>query len=325
MWNIEDIHQLQIEITSVCSAGCPGCARLKLKKFNHMNQNIWQQIVQPINLKHIKKINFNGNFGDFIYHPTSVDFLDLLPRSLEIEISTNGSIRNEEYWIKLANTLKEFKNHLVNFAIDGVTNETHSRHRINTDLDQILTNAQTFIKSGGFAGWKMITFNENKHQIFQARKLSLAYKFKRFKILNSYSKKLSNGLTALNFNEYSFFSKLNFYLTPFEKVLENSDHNDCIWKHWRMVQILSDGSVWPCCFMSSDDVHQLPFVENKDIPTLGKYNLKEIFDSELFQNSFSKEIKKIGDSFCNKRCPARVEDHTYNKYYNNNSIILKKL
>jgi MoaA/NifB/PqqE/SkfB family radical SAM enzyme len=264
MWNIEDIHQLQIEITSVCNAKCPGCARLNLKKFSHMSLEIWNKVIQSLINSNIKTIKFNGNFGDFICHPTSLDFLKLLPKNLNIEISTNGSIRTNEYWKELAKILLDFKNHIVIFGIDGIDQTSHSRHRINTEYNRIINNAQVFIQSGGIAAWKMITFKENKDQILEARRLAIQYKFKRFLLLNSYTQKLNNNLTALDQKEYFNLLKFNYDFSPLEKIAGKNGQENCFWNNMRMLQIMSDGSVWPCCYMALDDLEALPFIKNKN-------------------------------------------------------------
>lgn len=323
MWNIEDIHQLQIEITTVCNARCPGCARLNLKKFNHMSLDSWNKIIQ--NFNNIKTIKFNGNFGDFICHPRSLEFLKLLPTNLNIEISTNGGIRDSDYWKELSEVLIKFKNHMVIFGIDGTDQITHSNHRINTNFEKVINNAKIFIQSGGNAAWKMITFEENKHQIVEARKLAILYKFKRFLLLNSYAHKLSNDLTSLNQNEYFEFLKFNYDFNPFEKIINSNNQENCFWNKMRMLQIMSDGSVWPCCYMALDNLDELPFIKNKKIPTLNEFSLKEILSSELFQNYFSNEIKKSEISFCNDRCPARVKTDTYYQYFKRKIINLEKI
>jgi len=118
----------------------------------------YKKIFSPTFLKHINKVNFNGNLGDFgvaqdadkILHYTA-DYVT------EIQVETNGGMRTEKWWANLA-----MDNVEIIFALDGFE-DTHSLYRIGTTYNKVLSNALAFIKNGGNATWKMIAFEHNKH------------------------------------------------------------------------------------------------------------------------------------------------------------------
>lgn len=176
IYQFEHIRHLHLEISSKCNAACPLCPRTFWgypynQGYVEHNMTLLeaQTIFKPNFVKQLKDIVINGNFGDAVMNPHTADicryFLEHNP-NVHICISTNGGARSDSFWVELAQLGVE-----VFFCIDGLE-DTHSIYRQNTLFSTVIKNAKTFIAAGGRAGWKMIKFEHNLHQIDQCQVMS---------------------------------------------------------------------------------------------------------------------------------------------------------
>jgi sulfatase maturation enzyme AslB (radical SAM superfamily) len=106
--------------------------------------------------------------------PDIVEYFFSVNPNLKITISTNGGARDQKFWSRLAQTPA-----IIQFCIDGLA-DTHHLYRQNTSYKTVIKNANTVIRNGGHAVWKMIQFDHNQHQIEQCRELSKQLGFKNF-------------------------------------------------------------------------------------------------------------------------------------------------
>jgi hypothetical protein len=149
----------------------------------------------------------------------------------------------------------------VLFCLDGL-DDTHHLYRQNTVWSTVIHNAQTFIKAGGCAIWKMIKFDHNQHQIDQCRSMSQQLGFTNFQLINE------GRNTAPVFNSHgklthvlgNYVGEKNFEVLLHKKktdqvLLEDIVHNrqpsksiSCQTKNNRSIYISSAGDVSPCCW-----------------------------------------------------------------------------
>lgn len=312
IYNFDEIKVLQIEITSICNARCPGCARSNLTNYSYMDILTWNKLITQENLQHIKRLVFNGNYGDFICHPNSLEFLSKIDKKdLEIIINTNAGVRSSDYWQSLADILNKFNNHKVVFAIDGTSEETHTRHRQNTKLSKVLANAKTFIEHGGNASWSFITFKENEHEIVDARNMALEYGFKEFLLVNSYSPLILNSqaqsLKALEPGKYIYYLyKYRYLMTSIDKIEPYNNNSNCPWSKVRRLQIDSDGIVYPCCWSAIYSSNILDIDYNQAL-SVKNNTLQEILESRFYQEIITNKIQDQ-TSYCNTKCSAKTID-----------------
>ena len=88
---------------------------------------------------------------------------------------TNGGVRNEHFWMDLAEL--DVK---VIFSIDGLADTNHL-YRRNVKWDKLMSNVETFISNGGRANWEYLVFKHNQHQTSQAEALSKRMGFVNFR------------------------------------------------------------------------------------------------------------------------------------------------
>jgi MoaA/NifB/PqqE/SkfB family radical SAM enzyme len=171
--NIRDVH---LEISTFCNAACPLCPRnFRGYPYNdgypelNFTLESAHKIFHPKFLKQLKRIRINGNYGDIVMNPEGVEIVRYFRehnKTLAIDISTNGSARNQPFWQDLA----ALDAHVL-FCLDGLE-DTHHLYRQNTAWSTVIKNAKTFITAGGRATWKFVKFDHNVHQLGACRQMS---------------------------------------------------------------------------------------------------------------------------------------------------------
>lgn len=136
-----------VDLSTYCNAACPQCHRTGVSTGKKQN---WLPLIQWSlecfkrrfdDMKLIKEFEFCGTWGDPVMNK---DLLEICRYIIEnsnatIDISTNGSIRDEDWWWELGSICRERLR--VVFAIDGINQEMHEKYRQNTDLEKIKKNA----------------------------------------------------------------------------------------------------------------------------------------------------------------------------------------
>lgn len=184
--NWQNVESLHLEISALCNAVCPQCARYPTASYyqhpNISHDHVWtlEQVKTRLpaeDLTNIKRILFNGTVGDFITNKDALEIVQYLtaPNNATVIINTNGSARSTAWWKELAT----IPNLTVNFALDGLE-DTHHLYRRNTNWQQIIKNATAYIQAGGVADWTMTIFDHNKHQIDDCSILAKQYGFTKF-------------------------------------------------------------------------------------------------------------------------------------------------
>lgn len=190
MFNLEEIHKIEIELTTRCQAACPMCSRnfhglMPNGNFKNIDWTVSQfkQIITLEVLKYVKVISLCGAYGDPLICKDLIDICSYIKEhsNAEIRINTNGSLHNTRWWTKLAKVLPA---HMVIFGIDGFK-ENHEKHRIGTDFDKIIKNATAFIAAGGTAVAQFINFEHNKNDYDELRTFLLNIGFQSIYKVNS--------------------------------------------------------------------------------------------------------------------------------------------
>lgn len=265
MYSIDQIKHLHIEISSRCNAACPLCPRnFYGYPYNDgyvehdMTLEEAKKIFALEFIKQLDEIYVNGNFGDAVMNPETVDIIDYFKScspATHIKISTNGGARNKKFWQDLAGLGVE-----IDFCLDGLE-DTHHLYRQNTSYKTVIKNAQTFIRAGGKANWKMIKFDHNKHQEDLARQTSQALGFVEFKftdhgrnqgpVFNKHRKLIHvMGKPA----SVDFDALLNSRKTD-KVLLEDITPGrtpatiTCQIKKQHSMYVSSIGEVYPCCYL----------------------------------------------------------------------------
>lgn len=161
---------LHLEISSKCALKCSACPRTNfIEKINasDLDPSLIKKALQSG--PEYKEILLCGNHGDPIYHKEFHSVLKLLidaPGSPHMTIATNGSYRNEDWWLETASLLRE-QDYII-FGIDGLK-DTSWMYRSGNDWESIDLAVRTVKKhSKCNVVWQWILFNYNEHQIEEA-------------------------------------------------------------------------------------------------------------------------------------------------------------
>jgi len=265
MYSLQDIRNLHLEISSRCNAACPLCPR-NFYGYPHndgyvehdMTLDEAQKIFDPVFVAQLNSVNINGNFGDAVMNPHTIDILQYFRScnaNLIILISTNAGARNKKFWQQLA-----LLDAHVYFCIDGLE-DTHSIYRQNTLYQTVIKNACNFIQAGGHAIWKMINFDHNRHQHGIAEQRSKDLGFREFLLIDNgrdtgpvfnKHKKLVNVIGNPKTTEFEVLWKTR---TQDEVLLEDILHDriekpiSCKVQQQKSLYVSSIGDVYPCCFL----------------------------------------------------------------------------
>jgi MoaA/NifB/PqqE/SkfB family radical SAM enzyme len=268
MLKLDQIRQVHVELTTRCNARCPMCMRnyrgmdynsgypdteLSLTDFQHIVGGIMPQL---------KRVNFNGNLGDFASARDALEIVQyLVAHNITVNINTNGSSRNQGWWKQLA-----LPRVTVGFALDGLA-DTHALYRQDTDWNKIVANAQAFIGAGGRAVWRFVPFDHNQHQEAECRQLAQSMGFVEFENIydgrdsgpvftraGEYSHQIGKDLApAGNIPNIKYLIESHVTWFDSRTVQSHKDTPDlklrCQHKLKQEIYIAADGSVYPCCYL----------------------------------------------------------------------------
>lgn len=345
MYTYQEITCLDIELSSECNASCPQCPRNFFGYPNNrgyiehsMTLDEAKKIFPTEFLSRLKRIYLNGNYGDLIMNPQTLEIIDYFrshtPDNCRYLASTNAGARNRSFWTGMANLRVE-----VLFCLDGTDNETHGIYRRNTLYDTVINNAKSFIAAGGQARWKMIVFDHNRHQIDQARQLSKELGFLSFVTMDH--KRNTGPIYDKNFNlvgqlgdwkpwnKHDAFEHMNARSFQVDiRDLNNEGYKpgiSCRAKNDKDIYVSSTGRVSPCCFMGYDpDTYMRgsktrlaygnqQLLEIMDPNNALKYGIKNCINwFNKVEQSWTKERFEDGRLIlCNDNCHAHNPHNDY--------------
>ncbi len=176
------IKALQVEVNNSCNLRCPECVMSFTKRKNAnsriMSYETFKDIIDQLkgSLKFVKFYNY----GEPFLHKDCMKMLkyikDVDPR-ISIYISTNGTLIDRER----QRLLVDFDIDIVNFSIDGASQETYERYRVGGNLDDVLTNMRGILeyrkqqkKAKPFILWQYILFewNDSNEEIKKAKRMA---------------------------------------------------------------------------------------------------------------------------------------------------------
>jgi len=228
-----------LDISTHCNAKCPQCHRTNpdgLEKVDWLPLVQWsledfQKAFPPSVLLSIDGFEICGTWGDPVMNKEIYEIVEYIIKHCFawIQINTNGSIREEEWWWKLG-TLGDRRLDII-FDIDGVTQEQHSHYRQNTNLEKILNNMKTLSFTKASATVFTVVFKHNRKSLYDIAELCKDYGAKQIMFVPS--NRFDGGHNTTYFNtdkEYSLIKSEdfpeNFYWKYF--LLDQHEHMEII-------------------------------------------------------------------------------------------------
>ena len=296
------ITNLHIEPSSFCNASCPGCPRngygYPLKGFfkeTNLSLDYFQKLFKQF--KDVQFITYCGNHGDPMMHPDIAKIVEMA--DCYQNISTNGSIGRLETYQRLAELNCE-----IIFGIDGLEDTNHL-YRQGVIWQNMMKRAKTFIDAGGKAVWQFILFDHNKHQLDDAKKLSVDLGFTDFFYKDSGTdfmpvigkdKKITHWILPANGSQQPYEFNVDQYLAMRQRgdttnLLYKAESIDC--EHERgWMYINAEGELFPCCYHGFGH------------PDRPKYTIADFYKLKATWSSNS--CNQICAESCGKKVTSRI-------------------
>lgn len=337
MYNsLSEIKTIQIDHSSRCNLGCPQCARTDNGKTNpnlpitDLTLEDYKIILEPFVPGQVSLFHC-GNYGDALASPTFDETFNYsLTKTRKIRISTNGSLRSPSWWEDLAKRGGEKLE--VIFSLDGLEDTNHL-YRIGASWSKIVENAQSFIRSGGFAEWHFIEFEHNFHQIDLARKTAQEMGFKKFNVkytarfaersISSVKTKINSHVIKdrqSNPNQKDMQEIKNKYHSFKEYVYKTPI--TCKFLKEKKLYIDMKMSLWPCCWFGAppyfprqtDQTIDFDYLFNmygNNFNNLREYGW-EVLQHDFFLNYLKKSWDNPGEKYrriytCGRTCGKSFE------------------
>jgi MoaA/NifB/PqqE/SkfB family radical SAM enzyme len=243
---------VQIDASSHCQLACPVCptanglarpvlgaGHLKLADFERLLDR------NP----EIREVELS-NYGEMFLNP---QLPDLLACAFEREVVVSGSNGvNLNFASDAAlNALVKFRVRALTCSIDGATQDTYSRYRINGQLDRVLAHIDRIRDLRRLSGsafplldWQFVVMGHNEHEIESARAMArargmqfmprLSWSADHSPVLNQDLVRIQTGLGAASREE--FREKRGVEYT-----------RDICYQLWRAPVINWDGKMLGCC------------------------------------------------------------------------------
>ena len=299
---IQSVDGLHIEPTNICTLKCQGCARTRfLERWpqhwrNHSLDTAALMRFLDVDLQG-KRILFNGNYGDPIYHP---DFIGMVKafkqRGSWVKIITNGSYKKPEWWKELCDLLDTSDQ--VTFSIDG-TPDNFALYRENADWLSIEQGIQVCVRSAATTEWKLIPFRFNQDHIDLARDISQDLGIDRFTVAPSdrFDERTQHLIPAQNLVAFrkdpqdGFKQGQKIKVNP--KCSTQREHFITATGHWS-----------PCCYMTDHRFYyKTMFGKELDLFDITQTTMSQILQQPKVVGFF-REIPENPISACQFNCPS---------------------
>jgi len=307
---------LYVEVSSICNALCPQCDRYKpgtLEIHDHVSNTYWsldkfKRAFTPDNLEHAKVINFAGLYGDPLTNPHLIDMISYVLDNSDcrVDIETNASLKSTKWWANLAKVGGDRIK--VQFDVDGTTQEIHSKYRINTNLNKVLSNMKAFADAGGKPTVMTIVFRHNEKELESIRELTKNYgavEWNATESLRFFAEDDTYTFTDIKGDLIAIQTPVNPIRSKqtLRRIRNFSDERVsptvCPSSEQNFLQIDQHGNVWPCCDLLEAYDRNWEDVGYTDDINLFKQPLKDILISNWYR-SFKPNYKQC-DIWCSHK------------------------
>ena len=271
-----------IEPTNICNLKCPLCpsgnGTLKRQK-GYMDFSLFKKIIDEIKDKSFMVVLWNQ--GESFLHK---DILKMVKYASDNHLFTLASTS-----LNLMPDAEDLINSGLDsmiVSLDGTTQETYNKYRVNGDLSKVIENTKKIIeakkklkKSNPLIRWQFLVMKHNEHEIEKIKQLAKEMKVDNLelKTVQIYSREDINNFLPIN-PKYRRYKIQN---ESFE--LKFGIKNRCR-RIWTNAVINWDGEAAVCCF-------------DKDV----KYKIGNIKDSTLSELWRNEKISKIRNKILQNR------------------------
>lgn len=169
MFTPADLTVLEIGLINKCNNVCPLCLRndkelmSKIPKNEHLEFNALVRFLDS--LPNLDRVVLMGALSEPTLYPNFFELIKYLKqRNIRVRVSTNGSTNTLDWWREFGPLLTS--EDIVRFPVDGSTDELHSKYRVGSTLEKVLSRHNAFkFKEDGSRNTEATTILQ--HIIFQ--------------------------------------------------------------------------------------------------------------------------------------------------------------
>jgi MoaA/NifB/PqqE/SkfB family radical SAM enzyme len=337
---------ISLDLTTYCNAKCPQCHRTdrygldRNERFPLVNVSFekFKSAFTPDTIRRFVSMSLVPTWGDMLMHPEVYEICEYILKchkdnpSFVLQMDTNGSMRDEDWWFKFGGLKKLNGPSLhVKFDVDGINQEMHEFYRRNTDLNKVLRNMQAFSETFAKTQSQTILFKHNQPYMKEIKELAEAHgsEIHSFVASERFHPAQTNDKGQYNFtfeNTEYVLEKANpavFKDPVISHLREDEDYERmktevvCRWSKDNKININFDGQVWPCCYFgysdhgTDDPAHQSRFYSNELIEKYNKNRLRnniyftpieEILTNEWWTEDLPRSIAEEPISQCERNC-----------------------
>jgi MoaA/NifB/PqqE/SkfB family radical SAM enzyme len=311
----ESIIEMHVEVSNLCNAACPMCARNDHGYNIQSDLAFWNDTdhlrVFSDDLVNLKQVYFCGSHGDPLTCPSLIPIIKhCKSKGIVVHIFTNGSLKSIEWWSELVKFLTASDR--VIFGIDGL--KTNHLYRQNTDIEKILKRVKLCCESNVSTQWDFIPFEHNEHELEDCKVLSKSlgvdvfrlrktarFKSNEFSVKNSKTGNVTHVIKPpanlkLRHPNFDKLQELSVSLPELYKI-------SCVYKNNNRLYVNSRLDVLPCSYIGSDLESKKPVKENQLRVPVEDVSLKSKSWKEILENNFYKN--DLIESFTNKETISR--------------------
>ncbi|MCK4653540.1 MAG: SPASM domain-containing protein, partial [Candidatus Cloacimonetes bacterium] len=256
-----------IEPTNICNLQCPLCpsgnGTLKRKK-GYMEFSTFKKVIDEIKEKSFMVVLWNQ--GESYLNK---DFLKMVKYVSDNGLFTLAST-NANIDIQAEDTIKSGLDSII-ISLDGTTQETYNKYRVNGNLNRVLENVRELIQTkkklktkNPLIRWQFLVMKHNEHEIEEIKKLAkeLQVDNLELKTVQIYSKDDINNFLPQNPKYRRYKIKGNNFELKF------GIKNRCR-RIWTNAVVNWDGEVAICCF-DKDVEYKVGNIKNTPLSKLWK-------------------------------------------------------
>ena len=271
----KELKIIQWEPTSYCNANCLACPRTDpdtlltkseiVKYQRHADPSPFIKSATDVRLGNLNRIVYNGTIGDAMMHPNIDDILisiDRLRPDITQTVHTNAGGPWAKKFEKIANYVSNENpqsNLNFTFSIDGLEDTNHL-YRRNVQWKNIMEHIEILFNHNVDMIWRFNKFDHNQHQIEEVEQLAKKWNMKFWLNKSTWGQDTVAKLLNKNKNTDLYKEKVKDNKQTFEVLgkgynipyVEHQDtgNDKCIFQDEREIQVVSDLTVWPCCWTS---------------------------------------------------------------------------
>lgn len=283
-------EEYEMDLTGTCNLSCPLCSRNYTHAQHMVYKNIrpLSEIIKQLDtFPNLKRTFIAGQVSEPTLYPEFLEYLKYLKsRNIYIELFSNGSTRNPKFWEEVGLILDDSDQ--VHFTICGSTQELHSKYRVGSSLEKILSNAEGYRKSGKTNDYcQFIKFEYNKSDENNTKSLG----FSNWYSIGTEGIRLKNEKEInyeLDIKPEDIRERTINYLYQHKPVPGSNEEIICKSIRDKKIYITQDGKLSACY------VHH-------------EYSNEDIFESEPFDYTNILNFKFEECWACTKKCSYLIE------------------